>query len=592
MSLIPILLDIRPSYAQYAHDNGSLLLVPTADDILMRELMRSVQRVTAQRPMVLTDFDPDPEYVSRIRAAYSDVDEILSLRELSALVDRFTPSDSLLFVTPVCYPADGVDLRPLCNTPANDARMVRHLVAFEAPTLHTKELVQSDDAGRVRKIQRYFEPVTWPFPSGVLASLVPVACAHMVMPLTLSSLEALRMQLSANGIPNQDVPFHGDCFDLNDEAGVLALNERRVGALATLRELSKVRGQSASLVAPTATVHPTARIVGSVVIRDRAAIGPGALLIGPATIGDDAIIGADAVIAQCLVLAGADVAAATTVRHRIVSGDSTHAAAVAGQRRHTTATFAAAPEPVRRLAIPAYVSLKAAFEPPLALLALLVLSPLMVAIALFVKLTSKGDVFYGDSREGKDARPFKCWKFRSMLTNADDMQRALAAKQQMDGPQFKMDRDPRVTKIGAILRKLNADELPQLWNIVRGEMSLVGPRPSPFRENQICVPWRNGRLSVRPGMTGLWQVCRKDRENGDFHQWIHYDLLYVRNVSFLLDLKIVVATIVTLGGRRPVALRVMLGKRPNATRAQRRQQRTTPRVVASVDVRSPQATAQ
>jgi lipopolysaccharide/colanic/teichoic acid biosynthesis glycosyltransferase len=131
-----------------------------------------------------------------------------------------------------------------------------------------------------------------------------------------------------------------------------------------------------------------------------------------------------------------------------------------------------------------------------------------------------------------------------------------------------MDHDPRVTKIGAILRKLNIDELPQLWNVARGEMSFVGPRPSPFRENQICIPWRNGRLSVRPGITGLWQVCRRDRDRGDFHQWIHYDLLYVRNVSFRLDVMIFVATIVTLGGRKPVPLRLMLGRRPR-TRTRR-----------------------
>jgi lipopolysaccharide/colanic/teichoic acid biosynthesis glycosyltransferase len=120
---------------------------------------------------------------------------------------------------------------------------------------------------------------------------------------------------------------------------------------------------------------------------------------------------------------------------------------------------------------------------------------------------------------------------------------------------------------------LNVDELPQIWNVVKGEMSFVGPRPSPFRENQICVPWRNGRLSVRPGITGLWQVCRRDRATGDFHQWIHYDLLYVRNVSFRLDVMILAATIFTLGGKKPVPLRLMLGKKP---RSRPRQFSTTP----------------
>src|SRR6185295_17721926 len=100
-------------------------------------------------------------------------------------------------------------------------------------------------------------------------------------------------------------------------------------------------------------------------------------------------------------------------------------------------------------------------------------------------------------------------------------------------------------------RALNLDELPQLFNVLRGDMSLVGPRPSPFRENQTCVPWREARLSVRPGITGLWQVCRHDRELGDFHQWIYYDIQYVRHYSLLVDCKIVLATaLVTMGGVR------------------------------------------
>ena len=130
---------------------------------------------------------------------------------------------------------------------------------------------------------------------------------------------------------------------------------------------------------------------------------------------------------------------------------------------------------------------------------------------------------------------------------------------EVDGPQFKMRDDPRVTRLGRILRNTNIDELPQLFNVVLGDMSLVGPRPSPFRENQICVPWRRARLSVRPGITGLWQVCRdEDRLKGDFHEWIFYDVTYVRHFSIALDVKILVATVLTMGGRRSVALSRLL----------------------------------
>jgi lipopolysaccharide/colanic/teichoic acid biosynthesis glycosyltransferase len=121
-----------------------------------------------------------------------------------------------------------------------------------------------------------------------------------------------------------------------------------------------------------------------------------------------------------------------------------------------------------------------------------------------------------------------------------------------------MKHDPRVTRLGRWLRLISLDELPQLINVAMGQMSLVGPRPSPFRENQTCVPWRDARLSVRPGITGLWQVCRHDRSSGDFHQWIYYDMQYVRHMSFLLDLKILIATVITLGGKGHVPLSWMI----------------------------------
>ena len=163
-------------------------------------------------------------------------------------------------------------------------------------------------------------------------------------------------------------------------------------------------------------------------------------------------------------------------------------------------------------------------------------------LAALIKLESRGPIHFGHVREGMGGRPFRCWKFRTMIPGADQQQRKLSRMNQMDGPQFKVEKDPRRTRMGRFLSATNLDEIPQLWNVLVGEMSLVGPRPSPFRENQVCVPWREGRLSVRPGVTGLWQICRHDRHKGDFHQWIYYDLLYVRNLSLWLDIKIMALT--------------------------------------------------
>jgi lipopolysaccharide/colanic/teichoic acid biosynthesis glycosyltransferase len=151
-----------------------------------------------------------------------------------------------------------------------------------------------------------------------------------------------------------------------------------------------------------------------------------------------------------------------------------------------------------------------------------------------------------------------------MRPDAHAMQRELAAEQFADGPHFKINSDPRMTPIGRWLRALNLDEMPQLFNVLLREMSFVGPRPSPFKENQICAPWRKARLAVRPGITGLWQVCRHDRASGDFHQWIEYDLLYVEHVSLAVDLRIIAATIRTLGGRTHVPVESIL---PSVRRA-------------------------
>lgn len=130
-----------------------------------------------------------------------------------------------------------------------------------------------------------------------------------------------------------------------------------------------------------------------------------------------------------------------------------------------------------------------------------------------------------------------------MRKDAEQLKQQYLKDNQADGPQFYIAEDPRLTRVGRVIRKLNIDELPQFFNVLRGHMSVVGPRPSPRRENQFCPPWREARLSVRPGITGLWQVMRTRRPGMDFQEWIKYDLEYVQNASLLTDLGILWQTI-------------------------------------------------
>lgn len=164
-----------------------------------------------------------------------------------------------------------------------------------------------------------------------------------------------------------------------------------------------------------------------------------------------------------------------------------------------------------------------------ALLGLIVTAPVMAAIAVAVKATSRGPVFYVQEREGLGGRRFPMIKFRTMRVNADRHQAALRARSVQDGPAFKMRRDPRTTWIGRLLRVTSLDELPQLWNVLRGDMSLVGPRPLPTAESQECQPWQRQRLAVVPGMTCVWQV--RGRNTVSFDEWMRMDLQYVRRRS-------------------------------------------------------------
>jgi exopolysaccharide biosynthesis polyprenyl glycosylphosphotransferase len=172
---------------------------------------------------------------------------------------------------------------------------------------------------------------------------------------------------------------------------------------------------------------------------------------------------------------------------------------------------------------------------------LLVVSPLFLIIAAAIKLTSKGPVFFRQTRVGLNGRHFILLKFRSMVVDAEQRLREIAHLNEMDGPVFKVRHDPRVTPVGRLLRKTSLDELPQLINVLRGEMSLVGPRPPVPSEVVAYAPWQKRRLSMKPGITCLWQV--NGRNTIDFDQWMKLDLEYIDNWSLGLDLKIVGKTV-------------------------------------------------
>lgn len=197
-----------------------------------------------------------------------------------------------------------------------------------------------------------------------------------------------------------------------------------------------------------------------------------------------------------------------------------------------------------------HLVLKQLFDFAATAILLLLLSPLLLLIALAVKFSSPGPVLFRQQRAGLNGRPFQLLKFRSMRSGAETEQAGLAAKNEMTGPVFKISRDPRVTAVGRFLRRHSLDELPQLWNVLRGEMSLVGPRPLPVEEvKRFNDDAHRRRLSVRPGLTCLWQISGRN-DIAQFEDWVRLDLAYIDQWSLWLDFKILLGTIpVVIFGR-------------------------------------------
>ena len=192
--------------------------------------------------------------------------------------------------------------------------------------------------------------------------------------------------------------------------------------------------------------------------------------------------------------------------------------------------------------------LKRGFDLVAGVLTFLVTLPLLPLVALAIKLDSPGPVFFVSDRCGKDGRIFKFYKFRSMEAGAEKKLEQLKDRNEQDGPVFKIRDDPRITRVGRFLRRYSLDELPQIWNVIQGQMSLVGPRPPTPDEVNGYHDWQLKRLEIKPGITCLWQI--KGRSDLSFAEWMKWDLFYIENWSFWLDLKILFRTFfVVIRGR-------------------------------------------
>ncbi len=193
-----------------------------------------------------------------------------------------------------------------------------------------------------------------------------------------------------------------------------------------------------------------------------------------------------------------------------------------------------------------YLFSKRAIDIVGSIIGLALLSPILLIVAIAIKLESKGPIIFSQKRIGLKGKEFKMYKLRSMVEDAEKLKKDLMKSNEMSGPMFKMKDDPRVTRVGKFIRKTSIDELPQLVNVLKGDMSLVGPRPSLPKEVKKFKPWMKKRLEVKPGLTCFWQVS--GRNNIDFEDWMKLDIKYVEERSFWVDIKLIFKTFFVLFG--------------------------------------------
>lgn len=327
------------------------------------------------------------------------------------------------------------------------------------------------------------------------------------------------------------------------------------------------------LVMENARLSENATIIGPAVIGNNCIIEDGVRIIGPALICDGTTVGSDALVRDSVIWRDSRIGSGASVEYSlltegcVIQPGQRVLGVLAEDEGASIRELVSDPDCNTRLGGKllvdidhtsirsrngsriAYLVVKRMLDVAAPIIALPVLAPVMLLTALAIKLDSPGPVLFQQVRCGRGGREFSLYKFRTMVENAEELYAEYLAKNEVKGPMLKIKKDPRTTRIGAFLRRSSLDELPQLWNVLRGDMTLVGPRPLAMREMVWCPRWRDLRLRVKPGLTGLWQVS--SRGEFSFDGWIKHDICYVKQQSLWLDLRILLKTV-----------RVLL-KRPN-----------------------------
>ncbi|MBI1912772.1 MAG: sugar transferase [Deltaproteobacteria bacterium] len=306
-------------------------------------------------------------------------------------------------------------------------------------------------------------------------------------------------------------------------------------------------------------ISPRAYIVGPTIIGRNCKIEDNAQIIGPTVIGDNCTIGKRAKIRESILWNDFEMEEDSSLKYcivgrglRVFAGDSFNNKVVVDSLKLGDLNlippkyeFSGVVESVALkmggFKYAAFLGLKRLIDMTGAFFLLVLAAPILAALAIAVKMDSDGPAIFRQKRCGKHGVDFEMLKFRTMVKDAHKMQQKLVTEKNVDGPMFKLVNDPRITKTGQFLRKTSLDELPQLFNVLKGDMSLVGPRPLVMDEMKFSPSWRSIRLKVKPGITGLWQV--QGRSEAPFHDWIRHDVHYVQNQSLWMDIKILIKTI-------------------------------------------------